>query len=132
MVLSVFFESETLVETLVTMADAQDLARKKRVRNGHRTSTKRTISLPNNHLTSVDDKSKLALHAVKLTLYQKTLEDKLVVFQQQDNATLDLVGDDDVELEIEQADILRENMQSTIFEIENALTEIAQPTESAN
>ena len=56
----------------------------------------------------------LALHAVKLSLYKKTLEDKLVVFQQ-DNAILDLVGDDDVELEVEQADILRENMQSTIF-----------------
>ena len=131
MVLSVFFETETLVETLVTMADAQDLAGKKRVRNGHRTSTKRTISLANDLLTSVDDKSKLALHAVKLTLYKKTLEDKLVVFQQQDNVILDLVGDDDVELEIEQADILRENMQSTILENENALTEIAQPTESA-
>ena len=73
------------------MADAQDLARKKRVRNGHRTSTKRTMSLANDLLTSVDDKSKLALHAVKLTLYKKTLEDKLVVFQQQDNAILDLV-----------------------------------------
>ena len=132
MVLSVFFEIETLIETLVTMADAQDLARKKRVRNGHRTSTKRTMSLANDLLTSVDDKSKLALHAVKLTLYKKTLEDKLVVFQQQDNAVLDLVGDDDVELEIEQADMIRENMQSTIFEIENALTEIAQSTESAN
>ena len=130
MVLSVFFEIETLVETLVTMADAQDLARKKSVRNGHRTSTKRTISLANDLLTSVDDKSKLALHAVKLTLYKKTLEDKLVVFQQ-DYAILDLVGDDDVELEIEQADIRRENIQSTIFEIENALTEIAQSTESA-
>ena len=68
---------------------------------------------------------------MKLTRYKKTLEHKLVVFQQQDNAILDLVGDDDVELEIEQADILRENMQSTIFEIENALTEIAQSTESA-
>ena len=132
MVLSVFFEIETLIETLVTMADAQDLARKKRVRNGHRTSTKRTMSLANDLLTSVDDKSKLALHAVKLTLYKKALEDKLVVFQQQDNAILDLVDDDDVELEIEQADIPRENMQSTIFEIENALTEIAQSTESAN
>ena len=114
------------------MADAQDLAWRKRVRNGHRTSTKRTMSLANDLLTSVDDKSKLALHAVKLTLYKKTLEDKLVVFQQQDNAILDLVGDDDVELEIEQADILRESMQSTIFEIENALTEIAQSTKSAN
>ena len=131
MVLSVFFEIETFVETLVTMADAQDLAGKKRVRNGHRTSTKRTISLANDLLTSVDDKSKLALHAVKLTLYKKTFEDKLVLFLQQDNAILDLVDADDVELEIEQADILRENMQSTVFEIENALTETAQPTESA-
>ena len=76
MVLSVFFEIETLIETLVTMADAHDLARKKRVRNGQ-TSTKRTMSLANDLLTSVDDKSKLALHAVKLTLYKKTLEDKL-------------------------------------------------------
>ena len=56
------------------MADAQDLARKKRVRNGRRTSTKRTISLANDLLKSVDDKSKLALHAVKLTLYTKALE----------------------------------------------------------
>ena len=69
---------------------------------------------------------------MKLTLYKKTLEDKLVVFQQQDNAILELVGDDDVELEIEQADILRENMQSTILEIENTLTEITQSNESAN
>ena len=37
-----------------------------------------------------------------------------------------------VELEIEQADILRENMQSKILEIENTLTEITQLTESAN
>ena len=74
MALSVFFEIETVVKTLVTMADAQDLAWKKRVRNGRRTSTKRTISLANDLLTSVDDKSKLALHAVKLTLYTKALE----------------------------------------------------------
>ncbi|CAB4014273.1 Hypothetical predicted protein, partial [Paramuricea clavata] len=78
-----------------------------------------------------DDKSKLAPHVVKLTLYKKTLEDKLVVFQQQDNAILEL-GGDDVELEIEQADILRENMQSTILEIENTSTEITQSNESAN
>ena len=104
------------------MTEAQELGRMKRVRNGHRTSTKRTISAANDLLTSVDDKSKLAPHVVKLTLYKKTLEDKLVVFQQQDNAILELVGDDDVELEIEQADILRENMQSTILEIENTVT----------
>ena len=114
------------------MTEAQELGRMKRVRNGHRTSTKRTISAANDLLTSVDDKSKLAPHVVKLTLYKKTLEDKLVVFQQQDNAILELVGDDDVELEIEQADILRENMQSTILEIENTLTEITQSNESAN
>ena len=33
---------------------------------------------------------------MKLTLYKKTFEDKLVVFQQQDNAILELVGDDDM------------------------------------
>ena len=43
----------------------------------------------------------------------------------------ELVGDDDVELEIEQADILG-NMQPTILEIENTLTEITQSNESAN
>ena len=58
------------------------------------------MSLANDLLTSVDDKSDLALHAVKLTLYKKTPEDKLVVFQQQDNAILDLVGDDDVPLDL--------------------------------
>ena len=126
------FEIETHIKTLITMTEAQELGRMKRVRNGHRTSTKRTISAANDLLTSVDDKSKLAPHVVKLTLYKKTLEDKLVVFQQQDNAILELVGDDDVELEIEQADILRENMQSTILEIENTLTEITQSNESAN
>ncbi|CAB3994025.1 Hypothetical predicted protein [Paramuricea clavata] len=115
------------------MTEAQELGRMKRVQNGHRTSTKRTISAANDLLTiSVDEKSKLAPHVVKLTLYKKTLEDKIVVFQQQDNAILELVGDDDVELEIEQAAILRENMQSTILEIENTLTKITQSNESAN
>ena len=126
------FEIETHIKTLITMTEAQELGRMKRVRNGHRTSTKRTISAANDLLTCVDDKSKLAPHVVKLTLYKKTLEDKLVVFQQQDNAILELVGDDDVELEIEQADILRENMQSTMLEIENTLTEITQSNEPAN
>ena len=68
----------------------------------------------------------------KIWLGRKELE---IATEHQQNeqylAILGLVGDDDVKLEIEQADILRENMQSTIFEIENALTEIAQSTESA-
>ncbi|CAB4030995.1 PREDICTED: uncharacterized protein LOC107346460 [Paramuricea clavata] len=78
------------------MTEAQELGRMKRVRNGHRTSTKRTISAANDLLTSVDDKSKLAPHVVKLTLKKKTLEDKLVVFQQQDNAILELVARKDI------------------------------------
>ena len=56
------FEIETHIKTLITMTEAQELGRMKRVRNGHRTSTKRTISAANDLLTNVDDKSKLAPH----------------------------------------------------------------------
>ena len=54
------------------MSEAQEIERKKRVRNDHRTSTKRTISVANDLLTSVDDKSKLAPRVVKLTLYKSS------------------------------------------------------------
>lgn len=104
------------------MSVSEELSRKKKVRNGHRSSTKRTISAVTELLTSVGEKTDLlAPHVPKLTRQKKTLEEKRDVLKEQDEAILALVGDDDIDLEIEQADILRERMQLTIIEIETAL-----------
>ncbi|XP_028397211.1 uncharacterized protein LOC114521021 [Dendronephthya gigantea] len=105
------------------MAETEALNRKKRCRNGHRSSTKRVISSVKECLMSVTEKSQLTPHIAKLTQQRTTLETKLQVLQELDKDILALVSDEDIELEIEQADIMQENIQSTVIEINMCLEE---------
>ncbi len=105
------------------MTEKEELNRKKRCRNGHRTSAKRTVASVDEILTSVSEKSQLTLHIARLKQQKSTLEAKLKVLREQDEAILALVSVDEIETEIEQADILQERIESVIIEIEMALAE---------
>ena len=109
------------------MCETEALNLKKRCRNGHRTSTKRVISAVNEIMASVTEKAQLTPHVAKLKQSKATLEQKMEVLSAQNAETVNLVSEEDIELEIEQADILQEKIQSTIIEIEMAFEEYKQP-----
>ena len=105
------------------MAEKEELTRKKRCRNGHRTSAKRIMASVGETLMSVAEKSQLTPHIAKLKQQRSTLETKLKSLREQDEAILALVSVEDIELEIEQGDITREKIESVIIEVQMALEE---------
>ncbi|CAB4034590.1 PREDICTED: uncharacterized protein LOC107346460 [Paramuricea clavata] len=105
------------------MAEKEELTRKKRCRNGHRTSAKRIMASIGETLMSVAEKSQLTPHIAKLKQQKSTLEAKLKSLREQDEAILALVSVEDIELEIEQGDISREKIESVIIEVQMALDE---------
>ena len=105
------------------MAEKEELTRKKRCRNGHRTSAKRIMASVGETLMSVAEKSQLTPHIAKLKQQKSTLEAKLKSLREQDEAILALVSVEDIELEIEQGDITREKIESVIIEVQMALEE---------
>ena len=96
---------------------------KKRCRNGHRTLAKRTVASVDEILTSMLEKSQLTPHIAKLNQQKSTVEAKLKLLREQDEAILALVSVDEIETEIEQAHILQERIKSVMIEIGMALAE---------
>ncbi|CAB3983095.1 Hypothetical predicted protein, partial [Paramuricea clavata] len=72
------------------MAEKEELTRKKRCRNGHRTSAKRIMASIGETLMSVAEKSQLTPHIAKLKQQKSTLEAKLKSLREQDEAILAL------------------------------------------
>ena len=91
----------------------EGLARKKRVRRGHRASATRTIAQMYEAKESADDRESILTTLMQCKL---SLQGKLDTVKQLDNEILELVDDADVDDEIEQADIFKERLQVAIID----------------
>ena len=100
---------------------AEELARKRRQRAGHRSSAKRIISSVIDVLGG-GDISQVREHEIKLKQQRDSLQQKLNTLRQLEAEILDLVAEEEIEGEIERADLLEENVQLAIANIENALS----------
>ena len=99
---------------------AEKLARNRRQRAGHRSSAKRIISSVID-VVGGGDISQVREHEIKLKQQRDSLQQKLNTLRQLDAEILDLVAEEEIEGEIERADLLEENVQLAIANIENAL-----------
>ena len=97
---------------------AEGLSRKKRVRGGHRASATRTISQIYEVMESTDDVGNII---TKLKQCKLALQEKIETVKNLDDEILELVDDDDVENEIEEADTFKERVQRAIIDSTRAL-----------
>lgn len=116
----------------------EGLNRKKKVRGGHRASATRIISQTYETIESTD-----AVESVVTKLKQSKLilQEKLETVKQLDEEILGLVDDEEVDNEIEQADVFKERVHRAIIDSTSALeakqtvqttTEPAVPTTTTN
>ena len=103
-------------KTVTTMTEA--LARKKKVRGGHRSSASRTITQIYEALESTTG---IETNLTKLTQCKLALEEKLEIVKRFDSKILELVSEDEVENEIEQADVFGERVQRAVIDANNAI-----------
>ena len=88
---------------------SEELTKKRKIRGGHRTSTRRTINVSAAMLDDFDASSKQLIE--KLLQQKITLKENLEILQKLDNETLIGVEERDIEREIEESDLLRKYMQ---------------------
>ena len=100
---------------------AKELARKQWQCGRHRSSAKRIISSAIDVLGG-GDISQVQEHKIKLKQQRDSLLQKLSTLWQLDAEILDIVTEEEIEGEIEPADLLEENVQLAIANIENALS----------
>ena len=94
---------------------------KKRIRTSHRGSVIRITSQAQEMLEG-------EINVVKLTQYLTSLKDKLGIILTLDSEILDVTeGQDDITNETEQADITRELIETTMMEIQEALSDLSSP-----
>ena len=92
---------------------AEGLSRKKKVRGGHRSSTKRTIATLYEAIESTENPDGIL---TKLEQCRITLNEKRDTLKQLDDEILELVEDTEVDDEIEQVDVFRERIQVAIID----------------
>jgi hypothetical protein len=80
-------------------------------------------------IMEIDELQAVARHEAKLRQLVTTLQEKLQVLQTLDEDILDLVSDDEIEKEIEEADRSRGNIQLYLFRIEGKLKFISSKPE---
>ena len=94
---------------------AEGLAKKKRIRAGHRASATRTLTKVNEALTAdTSDES-------KLLQLKFTLEEKLDTLKLLDGEIIDLIEEDALATEIEQADDYKSDIYAALVKIDKAL-----------
>ena len=101
---------------------AEELARKKRVRGGHKSSATRMITRVEDMLAAGG-----SLDLSKLNQLGMSIKEKLEEIKVLDSDVLALVGDTELDDEIAQADLYKERIYSTLISIEKA-TELAPPS----
>ena len=95
----------------------EELTKKKRIRAGHRALVTRIIAQV---LQALEYKE---LNSSKLKQQLQTLREKVDVLRKLDSYILSaLETEEDISGDIEQADIVKETLESTIFDLEAALT----------
>ena len=98
---------------------SEELTKKRKIRGGHRTSTRRTINASAAILDEFDASNKQLIE--KLSQQKITLKEKLDILQKLDNEILNGVEEKDIEKEIEESDLLREKIHATIVSIDSAV-----------
>ena len=101
---------------------AEELARKK-VRGGHKASTTRMMSRANKLMASEGAPDVSKLNQLWMSIKEKLQEIKVF-----DSEILALVKDDELEDEITQADLFKEQIYSTLIRIEKATAPVPPPT----
>ena len=105
---------------------AEEFKRKAKIRGGHRASAKRIMTLAEESLTTFDPKNPDRVTKVKEQL--ATLKEKMKTLSEYDEAILNLIEEEEIPGEIEQADIFREKLQHCIVCIEATLEKVANVT----
>ena len=103
---------------------SEGLVKKKKIRGGHRSSATRTISTIYETIESTVDRETVMTMLLQCKL---TLKEKLETIKRYDDEILELVGDEEVENEIEQADIFKERVHRAIIDVTSAI-ETSRPT----
>ena len=94
---------------------SEGLAKKKRIRGGHRSSATRTITTVYETIESMLDRESVMTTLLQCKLM---LKEKLDTIKRYDDEILELVGDEEIENEIEQADIFNERVHRAIIIID--------------
>ena len=97
---------------------AEGLSRRKKIRGGHRSSATRTISKIYETIKSTTERE---LVITKLMHCKLTLEEKLNTIKRYDNEILELVEDEEVEDEIDQADTFNERVQRAMIDVTSVI-----------
>ena len=109
------------------MAETADLSRKKRVRAAHRASVTRMVDQVQEMLSSEE-----GLNVAKLKQKRRALQTKTELLNKLDEEIVEMVPEDGLEEEVEQADIVRERIELAIIDLDSALDGIpAQPRRRA-
>ena len=90
---------------------AEGLARKRRIRAGHRASATRTLNQIDTLLVAPGTEEQ------KLAQLKLSLEEKLTTLRQLDAEILELTGEDDLEAEIQQADEFKDGIYTAIVKL---------------
>jgi hypothetical protein len=102
---------------------AEALSRKKKVRAAHRASVTRMISQSKEMLDSGEE-----LNAAKLKQKRQALQQKSELLLKLDAEIVEIIEEDGLDEEIEQADIVRERIELAIVDLDSALDAAATKT----
>ena len=98
------------------MTEAEQLARKKRLRAGHRASTTRILGQVEPAIAADP------LDVSKINQLKRSLEDKLQSLSDLDQGILELTPEDSIETEIVQADEIRERLYAALSKLDLCLS----------
>ena len=112
-------------------AMSEELNRTRRVGGEHRASAKWIVKAVDNILEYLD-LSQLAAHIAKLSQQKFTLRDKVNILEALVKEILGLVEEEQIEEEIEQADILKERLLLAIVQIDEAISMNQSSSEPVN
>lgn len=102
------------------MSDAELLARKKKVRGGHRSTIKRLLDSTKVTIEKINEANADQFIA-ELTQLKLSLIGKQEVLKELDDLILDKVKEDEIDAEIEQADLYNERIIKALIDIEAKL-----------
>ena len=94
------------------------LVKKRKIRGGYRSSATRTISEVYETIEAITDTER---YVTKLTQCKHTLKEKLETLKRIDGEILELVNEDDITDEIDQADVFKEKIQQAIIDVSSAM-----------
>ena len=108
---------------------AEEFSRKRSTRGGYRSTATRIITSAIKILAT-GDLPEIAKHAVKLNQQKASLQEKRTILQKLDMEILALVNEEEIETEIERADLVEENIQLAIANIDHALSSNANTNDA--